>query len=164
MEIDKWHVMLFPLLNIIEICSSWLTKWHPSHIMDRLSLHDENQMMMYFLTCLHIALWVPSVNATALFSVLDKWCDAILECSPLIVKCLLIILWFRAQRTQLLESIPHFPGEIEKKMSHIRTFFALKALLMLPFSFRTVLPTVSEKAVSLPAVSVNQWNPFAAVE
>lgn len=46
---------------------------------------------------------------------------AILECSPLIVKCLLIILWFRAQRTHLLERLPHFPGGIEKEISHIKT-------------------------------------------
>lgn len=38
---------------------------------------------------------------------------AILKCSSLIIECLLIILWFRAQRTHLLERLSHFPGEIE---------------------------------------------------
>lgn len=40
-------------------------------------------------------------------------------------------------------------------------FFALKALLIPPFSFRTMLPTLSERGVGCPAVSVNQLNPFA---
>lgn len=55
-----------------------------------------------------------SINAAALWRVLAKRHAAILKCSPLIIKCLLIILWFRAQGTHLLERLPHFPGEIEK--------------------------------------------------
>lgn len=117
----------------------------------------------FFLTSLHRVLSIDSINATALCRVLEKWCDVILECSPLIVKCLLIILRFRTQRTHLLESLPHFPGGDRKVDVHIRTFFffALKALLIPPFSFRTMLPTLSERGVGCPAVSVNQLNPFA---
>lgn len=83
----------------------------------------------YFLTCLHGAFWVESVNGAALCRILQHWWGAILVCNPLIKKSLLIISQFRAQRTHLLESILQFPGEIEKKMSYIQTFFFFLLLL-----------------------------------
>lgn len=91
------------------------------------SRYDENQVILFsFFFPYLFALSLLSgilINANPLCQVLDKRCGTISERSPLIVKCLLIILWFRARRTHLLESLLHFPGEIEKKMSHIRTFF-----------------------------------------
>lgn len=166
----KVILCLLMLLKIIEFFSVWcvfsvppLTEWILS-----LAIMKTKWWFFFFLTYQHISLCVNSINATALCRVRDKWCKAILELSRLIVKCLLIILWCRAQRTHLFGSIPHFPGEIEGKMSHIKTFFLLlphyfysDGSINLPFSLRTVLPTVSKMRVGCPALAVNQLNPLA---
>lgn len=57
-----------------------------------------------------------------------------------------------------------FPWRDRKEDHTLQLFFLLfrlMALLISPSSFRTVLPTLSERRVSCPAVSANQLNPFA---
>lgn len=53
---------------------------------------------------------------------------------PLIAKCLLIILWFRAHRTHLLESLSHFSERDRKYITHItlELYFKKKKCTELP--------------------------------